>query len=454
MAGIGFELDNILRRDTYSSLVHAYAYAIVISSGPWLFSIAGIFIITLVSKIPGADNFWFVQFRTLVVYLISISLVTSSVMQYAFSRFIADRFYEKKLEVVRPNYNGACLVIIIFSSIVALLFVYEFLPGVSIFTKIYTFLSLVSLSCVWLATISLSGLRAYKQVSISFLIAYVFMAFICYLLRDFLLNGLMLGFLLGQILLFAMLSYTIYTQYHSTEKLDFSFTKHTEPMIWLVLAGLFYNMAIWADKYLFWYTSPSKINVIGHLNASLIYDTPVFLATLTSVFSMAFFFLHLETTYMDHYKRLFQKVSGGGTLSEIYHSHNMLVSTSRYIIISVLKIQGVLLLMGIFLGYAFLLYLKIDPYYIYILNVLVLALTLNVVYWATIDLLFHLDKYKTTCCLHGLFLVSNIVFTDISIRLNIFYYGYGLAASLFVSSLTALICLHFAYKNLEYNTFV
>ena len=40
MAGIGFELRHLLRKNTLTSLIQAYAYAGVIGSGPWVFSIA------------------------------------------------------------------------------------------------------------------------------------------------------------------------------------------------------------------------------------------------------------------------------------------------------------------------------------------------------------------------------------------------------------------------------
>ena len=38
MAGIGFELRKLLRKDSLLGLVQAYAYAGVIGSGPWVLS--------------------------------------------------------------------------------------------------------------------------------------------------------------------------------------------------------------------------------------------------------------------------------------------------------------------------------------------------------------------------------------------------------------------------------
>ena len=49
MAGIGFELRKLLRKESYLGLLQTYAYASIISSGPWVLSIVGIIVIGLLS---------------------------------------------------------------------------------------------------------------------------------------------------------------------------------------------------------------------------------------------------------------------------------------------------------------------------------------------------------------------------------------------------------------------
>lgn len=49
MAGIGFELRKLLKKQTYGGLLQAYAYAGIISSGPWVLSIVGILLIGVFS---------------------------------------------------------------------------------------------------------------------------------------------------------------------------------------------------------------------------------------------------------------------------------------------------------------------------------------------------------------------------------------------------------------------
>ena len=58
MAGIGFELRRMLRKNTLLGLLQAYAYASVIGSGPWVFSIVGILLVGIFSASVVVPIFW------------------------------------------------------------------------------------------------------------------------------------------------------------------------------------------------------------------------------------------------------------------------------------------------------------------------------------------------------------------------------------------------------------
>ena len=96
MAGIGFELRKLLRRDSYSGLLQAYAFAGIISSGPWVLSIVGILLIGLLSVTAAAPSYLVVQFQISVTYLMVSSLVLTGVIQLSFTRFVADRLFDSR----------------------------------------------------------------------------------------------------------------------------------------------------------------------------------------------------------------------------------------------------------------------------------------------------------------------------------------------------------------------
>ena len=57
MAGIGFELRKVLKRDNLHSLLQAYTLAAVLGSGPWILSMVGIVVIGLLSfSVAGPAN--------------------------------------------------------------------------------------------------------------------------------------------------------------------------------------------------------------------------------------------------------------------------------------------------------------------------------------------------------------------------------------------------------------
>ena len=79
LAGIGFELRKLLQRDSYFALVRAYAYAGLISSGPWVLSIVGLAVIGVMSVNIVVPNLLVTQFQVSVTWLIASSLIVTGV---------------------------------------------------------------------------------------------------------------------------------------------------------------------------------------------------------------------------------------------------------------------------------------------------------------------------------------------------------------------------------------
>src|SRR5207248_879886 len=100
MAGIGFGIRDLLRRDTFLGFFRAYAYAGVIGSGPWILSFAGILLIHILGQRLGIPVRLITQFQTSVTYVIAASLVFSGVLTLSFTRYASDRIYENRPERV------------------------------------------------------------------------------------------------------------------------------------------------------------------------------------------------------------------------------------------------------------------------------------------------------------------------------------------------------------------
>ena len=90
MAGIGFELKKILRKQTFLSEFTAYLYAAMVSSGPWLMSIICLAVLGMYrgSGLVGVREHEI--FRATVIYTYAFSLIFVGLVQLVVTRYLAD----------------------------------------------------------------------------------------------------------------------------------------------------------------------------------------------------------------------------------------------------------------------------------------------------------------------------------------------------------------------------
>ena len=172
MAGIGFEIRKLLRKESYTGLLQAYAYAGVISSGPWVLSIIGILVIGLLSATVVVPDVLISQFQVSVTYLMLSSLIFTGAVQLGFTRFIADRLFEKKDDLVLPNFNGVLLLVMVSGGALGLLAVIFLFPEQSDIYRVLMLAGFVIMCGIWVATIFLSGMKLYKEIVQLFALGY------------------------------------------------------------------------------------------------------------------------------------------------------------------------------------------------------------------------------------------------------------------------------------------
>ena len=244
MAGIGFELRKILQRDSLLSLIQAYVYAGIISSGAWMLSIFGIFIIGIFSIAVVVPDYLVTQFQVSVTYLVAMSLCLTGFAQLAFTRFTADRIFEKKEEVILPNFNGLILCTTLASGGLGLLAAFTLFPQQDLLYRILMLSGFVVMSNIWISTIFLSGMKHYKSILVMFAVGYGLTVIFALLLRPFGLDGLLGGFILGQFILLVGMLILIFYYYPSSHFIRFNFLEKKYLYMTLVMVGFFYNFAM------------------------------------------------------------------------------------------------------------------------------------------------------------------------------------------------------------------
>ncbi len=453
MAGIGFELRRLLADEKSFGVFRAYAYAGVISSGPWILSILGVMAIGVITRLLGTDDRDVVQFLVSITYLVACSLILTGGLQLMYTRFTADRLFEKRRDLVLPNLFGSMLV----TSLLAALLGGGLL--VTLFNEspvyeILMFAGFVILNNLWVVVVFLNGMKEYRSILWAFFIGYSLSTMIALSLMSYGLEGLLFGFVSGQALLLFMLLWLVIRDYPAPNLLAFEFLDRRKCFYSLAATGVLLNMGIWADKFLFWFNPVTSEAVIGPLRASFIYDFPIFLAYLSIIPGMAVFLVRMETDFVEQYDLFYDAVREGGTLNKLEYYRNQMVFTVRQGIYEIFKVQGITILLAMLMGASLLGLFGISSLYLPLFNIDLIGVALQVLFMALINVLFYLDKRMIVVWLCLLFLVSNILLTVLSQMLGPVFYGYGFAMSLLLVCAVSIMVLSRKFDRLEYETFM
>ncbi|MBU1659403.1 exopolysaccharide Pel transporter PelG [bacterium] len=455
MAGIGFELRKMLKKDRLLSLAKVYGYSAILSSGPWVISIIAIVLVGFINLATIGVMSEAAKFQIVVTYAIALasSLILTGLLQLPFTRYVADLIFSHREDEILPSYFGA----IFLSWVLGLplitpvvFYVFEDQNLIFMIGVISTFLILCG---VWISSILAASLKYYHGVVWAYFLSYMLIIVFSYLFGDSI-EALILIFFIGNSLLFIILMTLIIKTYdsHIFMKLDFFLAPN---FYWtLSIAGLTYNLGAWVDKFIFWYHPLTGHAVLGKLHASVVYDMPIFLAYLSILPGMAVFFYRLESDFADKYDLYFDAVRNGGTLGLIRRYRNEMVAVIRHAIHEILIIQGILNILLYLTAPVIFDALKIPQLYLGLLSILTIGALLQICFMSVLAILYYLDRKKVAMWLCIAFFVGNAVLTLISINMGPAMFGYGYTVSLLIVFIASVVVIRNEMDRLDYETFM
>lgn len=454
MAGIGFELRKLMQRDSYFALLRAYAYAGVIGAGPWLLSIVGLAVIGVVSINSAVPTAFITQFQVSVTYLIAGSLILTGIVQLAFTRWVSDRLFCHQSDIIAPNFVGILYITNLGAGTLALMLVFLEFRTESALYRVLMVAGFVTLCDIWVATIFMSGLKLYKTIVVLFGGGYAASVGLTLLLAPWGLEGLLMGYVIGQFLMLVGMFALIFRSFPAEKMIAFDCLQPGAMLPSMMVVGLLYNFAIWADKIVFWFAPETSMAVIGPLRASAIYDTPVFLAYLGIIPGMAVFLVRFETDFVEWCDKFYNAVREGGSLEEIARMHQEMVFSVRQGLFDIVKMQTLTMLLLAVLAPNIFLRLGISSLYLPLFYVAAVAASLQVALLAVMNVFFYLDRRREVLATVTLLIVLNMSLSILSLRLGAAYYGYGSALALLITLVFALLLLEHKMSRLEYETFM
>lgn len=455
MAGIGFELRRVLKRKTYFSLLQAYTFAGIVSSGPWLLSIFGILLLGFLAVSQNEQNSAVIEFQVSVTYLIMSSLIFTGPVQLLFTRYISDMLFvrerRKVISIIVLMVASICALGCIFAYVIALYFfvdtptLYQFLMGTGF----------VELCGVWILTIMGTSLKDYKALVTWYMVAYTVTVIAgIYLGANWGLYGYLLAFDLGQSILLISLGVMVIQKFPGTLNFPGN-TLSSQRVFWsLAWVGLAFNAAVWADKILFWFTPDTSGSIIGPLRASPIYDVPIFLSYLLIVPGLAIFLFRLETDFVEAYEAYNRAIVKGGSYSELLVAKQDMINATRTGLWDIAKIQGITVIFAIAFTPQILTLLGYPVSYSRIFQFDTIGVSLQLLFMGILNVYFYMDLRRRSVLLTLSFLSGNVIFTWLSIQGGPFFYGMGFMFSLFLTNIIGLFLLKKDLEDIDFITFV
>lgn len=453
MAGIGFELRKLMQKETLGGMAQAYAFAGIIGSGPWVLSIVAILAIGMFNTGQGISPAYVSQFQVSVTYLMAASVILTSLLQLTFTRYAADRLFEKREALILPNLFGALTLTLLCAGIIAGIAQWLLADGSFLYRQ-SMLAGFVTLSGIWMVVVFASAIKAYRRILLAFFIGYGITAGAALGLRRFGLEGMLWGFVAGQACLFFALLALVMRQYPGQQLISFDFLRRGRLYPSLILTGLFYNIGSWIDKFIFWADPLTGASVVGHLRASPYYDLPIFLGYLSLIPGMAVFLIRLETGLAEQCERFYLTITGGGTLSQIEEAKKALTEAVQGGLLAMLKVQGAATLILLTTGDELLAWFGISPIYRPLLNINLVAAAIQLLLLAVLNVLFYLDQRQAAMRLCLLFALSNAFFSWLSLYLGPIFFGYGFALAVLLTGGVGLAILSRKLDRLEYETFM
>ena len=438
MAGIGFELEKLFEKDTYTAEFSAYMAAGLILAGSWVFSVLAIIVITLYST---ADLTARNQSLLLVIttYSYAGAMLITSLFSIPVTRFIADRLYLGEADAFGPSYAAYCLIHWCAAGFIGVVF-YGMNP-LNGTLRLEGTLLLVACTQVWLSAAFIGLLRAYAFVALSFLFGYgLATGAAVFLGRAYGLEGYLGGFTLGLTALALMLTVHLQLEFAYPRATNFGFLK----LVWqrpaLAGIGLFLALGTWVDKLVFWMSEEHAHAITPLLRFFPAYDMSFFLGYITVIPAYAHFLLRVETSFARHVRHIYSSLVSREPYERIHEGKRRLMETMNGDFIGLLKIQAPLSLLAVYFAPNILAYLKLPPHQSHIFQFSVMAAMGVVLVQVQVLYLIYFDLAGAALIPSGVYAGANLLLSMLSLKLGYWSYGLGhMLASLIAASAGVLV---------------
>ncbi|MBF0287017.1 MAG: exopolysaccharide Pel transporter PelG [SAR324 cluster bacterium] len=448
MAGIAFNLKKLIKSDSIQSTLSAYFYTALVTSGPWLFSVISLSLITLQGKVFTSEVI-VSQFMGLAIYSFAGSMILTGGTQMAITRQISDCLYDHEESKIAGMFTGTLLLTLVLACLVG--FPVLWILQLPFWTSLQVFVLFVLANIMWVTMVYISTLKAYMRIVWAFLIGF-FSAVPAALVggRYLGLDGFLIGLNLGLTFIVFILISSISIEFDGSFRPS-KLVLQAHKKYWILyLTGAIGSLGIWADKMLFWYGE--GISVLGPLRIYPAYDGAMFVAYLTVIPSMAYFVMIIETDFYEDLRRYFFLIENKAAYLVLEHARNDLIRELKFNSVRILIFQIILTSVILFISPWLMLVLHLDWSQWGIFRLACVGAFFHMAMSLISIVLAYFDCRMELFVVGALFLATNIAATWWTLG-NYWNYGLGYVLAGFVTAGVGFLMACSHLQKLHYKTF-
>ena len=454
MAGVGFELKKLFRkRGGYVNTLKAYGVTAVVTEGPMVLSILMLFAQRYLLRLWGAVYATQEIYLITTTYIMIFSLILSNTFLMFISRFISDCIYEDRKEQILPSFFSIACYLLVLGALTG--GIYILFLDISPLHKLLNFVQFEVMLILWAQMSYLSAIKKYMKILTGFLLAALTTIGITLLgmvLGMAPLTAAFLGSTLGYLVLLVLYLQEMISFYPAGRMSLVILFPYLDKYKSLIGVGFFTALGLFGHNFVFWF-SEYRIDVIDHMVYCMKYDVPCFYASLTIIPFLVIFVVALEVNFYKAYRKYFDTIQYGGTLSDIQTENKAMGKTLFRELAHVFELQFFIEVLCItFLG-NFLQNIGFDREMLIVFRYLCVGYCFYVLVKSLVILFLYFDDRQKALILALLFAVLSIGLAIATLPLGIEAYGLGFLGAGVITSVTGLVMLYHFLGRLEYQVF-
>ena len=357
MAGIGFELNKLLKKNSFLMDIVSIFYSANVSAGPWIMCSLTLFLLILL--LPRNETLFF---TSAVVYSFIFSTLLFGGVSISVTRYLADLIYRKEFSKMYELYSSTVLYAVLSSGV--FLTIFSLISRIDDWFKLLLFsYSLVVLTVVWVQTIFVTTMMVFTPVLVAFAAGNVLGLVMSVQLfkikgENFAYLGYNFGLMFILFFLHVFVKRYLYTGRKPTRSL--LFWQAIRRFKSQAITGVLTYLGAWVDDFVAWIYIGKPI-VKGFVFAPS-YDIPMFLSYLFIIPTLTLFVLSLETNFYLKYRMFYQSLEENRTLNYVKINKRILDDNISSTTKTIFAVQFVFVLLGLTLSGYIAKMLQFDEY--------------------------------------------------------------------------------------------